>query len=975
MQIQIPNKIADLLAKETKLEGAVKLNFAKFEPWLRFSNMPFFPEYTSHGPEHISEVLSTAENIITDESWPNLTAQDAAVICMSTLLHDCAMHITEDGFKFLLQGGCQNLGADWKNLWSEFLQKASRFDGRKLMSLFGEPYPIKTNIDIDNLDQRDKLLIGEFLRKFHPRLAHEIALEGVPSLSENRLNIEGFDKSFLNLCGIVAESHGLELREAVTHLKDHKVTYLGSHPVFCMSVLRIADYIQIHSGRAPEEMFEVRNLRSQLSEQEWKKHHSIKGIHQEDDDPEALYVYVEAPSVTIYFKIQELFRDIQLELDKTWAVLGEIFGRSTNLKKIGIKVRRIKSNIDSGLPILETSLGKYIPLKASFETSNSELLKLLVGPLYNNQASIGIRELIQNSCDAVRERLFHEKLFHLQQPPNFQVTIKIFNKGIDSFIEIVDEGIGMTPEIVKDYFLCAGASFRKSDIWRSEFEDDHGHSKILRSGRFGVGALAAFLLGNEIEVKTRHISSNEGIVFKATLETDQIEMKIINCPVGTSITIPLSEKTLNSLGVTSSSANGYYHNWDWYCQDDIIVKRFVNDTLQRQRYHLPTLESNMPEGWHKMEAPGFDGIVWTYLVSPRLVSNGIKVIDKREYYDPGQFFSQIEQGFPYARDYEIPSMSVFDPDGNLPLNLQRSEVSERAYPFQKELLESILVDFLGNSLLHLPESSIFNNESRKKYFQRHNASRLRSFSSLQMSEWYSLNSGVGIVDKDFLNNSESESIFFTGIPNNDIEIPADISHYLESEYGSSISIGLRWTSTNIGPTSAMRICLHAYDIYGNYGALDTLPWQGSRILIHKSVASRLKKLRKAIINETNTTVLDNEWQVWERGDTEGLFDVKSYLEKCRKFPFNDVSKLIIGHWKLDRSKEKLSENLSPIYLCWKKFLEKGVIPYKKNERQKIIEKFETLRVATQAISIPFSDLVQKDRKKNYPNSYDNQYEE
>ena len=37
----------------------------------------------------------------------------------------------------------------------------------------------------------------------------------------------------------------------------------------------------------------------------------------------------------------------------------------------------------------------------------------------------------------------------------------------------------------------------------------------LRGGRFGIGVLAAFLLGNEIDVTTRHVSSEDGEIGRA----------------------------------------------------------------------------------------------------------------------------------------------------------------------------------------------------------------------------------------------------------------------------------------------------------------------------------------------------------------------------------------------------------------------------------------------------------------------------
>ena len=45
----------------------------------------------------------------------------------------------------------------------------------------------------------------------------------------------------------------------------------------------------------------------------------------------------------------------------------------------------------------------YLPIRASFRAADADLLKLLIGPLYGDKPGIGMRELIQNAIDAVRE--------------------------------------------------------------------------------------------------------------------------------------------------------------------------------------------------------------------------------------------------------------------------------------------------------------------------------------------------------------------------------------------------------------------------------------------------------------------------------------------------------------------------------------------------------------------------------------------
>jgi hypothetical protein len=53
--IRLPKRLAELLEMDAELEGAVKLSLCALGPWISGSRLPFFPEYTDHGPEHISK--------------------------------------------------------------------------------------------------------------------------------------------------------------------------------------------------------------------------------------------------------------------------------------------------------------------------------------------------------------------------------------------------------------------------------------------------------------------------------------------------------------------------------------------------------------------------------------------------------------------------------------------------------------------------------------------------------------------------------------------------------------------------------------------------------------------------------------------------------------------------------------------------------------------------------------------------------
>src|SRR5262249_31835575 len=160
------------------------LSLDQFDPWISANQLYFFPEHTDHGPQHIAEVIETAAELISEEA--PFTAADAAELLISCLLHDCAMHLTRDGFRTLVRTGSGHTPIEgfpdkpWDDLWQDYLAESRRFDENKLRQLFGDTGPVREPPLDGTLDDRDRYLIGEFLRRHHPRLAHEIARYGVP---------------------------------------------------------------------------------------------------------------------------------------------------------------------------------------------------------------------------------------------------------------------------------------------------------------------------------------------------------------------------------------------------------------------------------------------------------------------------------------------------------------------------------------------------------------------------------------------------------------------------------------------------------------------------------------------------------------------------------------------------------------------------------------------------------------------------
>jgi hypothetical protein len=312
------------------------------------------------------------------------------------------------------------------------------------------------------------------------------------------------------------------------------------------------------------------------------------------------------------------------------------------------------------------------------------------------------------------------------RPQKGDVEIILGEPQDDGYATLIvsDRGVGMTEEVIRDYFLVAGASYRQSEAWKRQYEGDleasQGsdlRSRVLRSGRFGIGVLAAFLLGDEILVETRHVHALRGLRFSARLASSLLELDYdLNIPHGTIISVRISRQTYQGLrdnssvkylmaateseGLANARANDL--SWDWYTLGSPKVLRRAGVDLQEveQRYNYPLPLLPLPPGWRRTEVKGYLDVQWihSYNRGPQLVCNGLVVIDKRK-----SLYRDQSHGWPWWLDY--PDLSVFDPDGNLPLNLMRDSISS-TLPFQEELLRSVLRNHFANILINIRESPL-----------------------------------------------------------------------------------------------------------------------------------------------------------------------------------------------------------------------------------------------------------------------------
>ncbi|MCH5251057.1 MAG: ATP-binding protein [Lachnospiraceae bacterium] len=689
--IHIPEEFSKILSKNSLCDIAVKQTIENVAPILEDNKMEFFPEYTNHGERHISSVLSIASKIIESKTYASLTAMDIEVLINAILLHDISMHLSYAGFVKLIQDdnfSRKNVYNDqsWSILWDHYFKEAVKWNQEKREEIFGEYVEIKPiSRDEKYANKIDKLLIGEFLRRYHHKLAFDIAVNGFPGNNVSVDFLQVSDETFRQIVGHVARSHGMGLWEMVDYMKEeyeNPRVVLEVKLIYIMAILRLSDYFDIDKSRANKVIWNVKKLDSGISQMEWEKHNCIDGIDFDyQDDAESLYIRLGEPnSSSMFLKIEKFIQDLQDELDTAWAVIGKIYNRFGDFN---FKFRRIYSNLGKVKECVN-----YITEKVTFDV-NKNILFYLAQPLYGKNPSYGIRELIQNASDACKERQALETEKYIPK-----ITMEVKEEGENKFFIISDNGIGMTKDVIINYFLVAGSSFRNDIEWKKRFllEDEN---VVVRNGKFGIGVIAAFLLGNNVQVKTTSFNQEGTYSFSASLNTKQIELiydKEHDSNIGTVIKIELNENICELLqrqwnNGWESNHFYWYQNienvvpWhEWYKLEDIIININVPKEWKKQT------NNKEQHKWNSFSTDDYENVQWTYEIFSnkyRLICNGIII--------PGAFNLR---GFDFPSNIIIPLVSVTDRDGKFPLNLNRNSLEENRLPFEEELMKEIYNDTL-----------------------------------------------------------------------------------------------------------------------------------------------------------------------------------------------------------------------------------------------------------------------------------------
>lgn len=449
-----------------------------------------FLSYSKHDISHINKMLEYLDWIIPPSTRDILTSADWLLITLSIYFHDLGMLITQDEY----DNRYDNL--EFRTFIEEIKNgKSSDFHARTKKM---------------NEKEKDKFFFEEFIRKKHPiRIRKWIngsykndqsdELKKIGKIIED--TISELPSRFKTHLATVCASHHKEdlsnkekypLYQSYTSNEDQATANVQ----YAALILRSVDLLHVTKDRTPSVMYKLINFTDPKSVEEWDKQsgtfsvdHKKRKFDPDDKNTHIIQISADFDKEEPFFSLSEYIAYANKQIKKTqrWA---EEAKSDVNAKKYWFPWKKIEGD-------LRVQADK--PEKLKFEFNRGSLLDLLVGHAIYNDPRVALRELMQNSIDAVRFQTFKDKKNNIQSNQS-EILVKWNPKSRS--LTITDNGTGMDRYTIQNHLMSVGSSYYSTSKFSTLYSDFNPIS------RFGIGILTCFMVSDDIEIFT--FKNNEG---------------------------------------------------------------------------------------------------------------------------------------------------------------------------------------------------------------------------------------------------------------------------------------------------------------------------------------------------------------------------------------------------------------------------------------------------------------------------------
>jgi hypothetical protein len=435
---------------------------------VRFIN-ELFPEYTPHDEEyHLSRLFHVADTLIGPDRYESMNATELFVLACGLYGHDWGMAVSAVERDYIITGV---LPDGFSHSDFALLRDEHKGFERFIKERGLEIDDIRTN-GIENQDWR------EYVRKTHAFKSGE----------RIRHYFQNIDSGIGDAAGRVCEGHWLNI-EDIQDFHRYPTNFAVLRENLNLAALaiyvRLVDLLDIGHDRTPYVIWKFVAPRDSYSKMEWKKHRVLQPITCPTYlNGRVVLVDGSTDDHEVYAALEDLRGYCEKQLRECMDLLAQL-GDSRHLMDLyHVEWRVVPRGFD--------------PVLVRFEFDRERVFEILSSEIYQGDPYVFLRELLQNSIDAIRMRrelLEHRGGVKLEGFGLIDVKVEQNDNG-DAKITWTDDGIGMDAYVVRNYLAVAGRSY-----YRSEDFERQG-LKLDPISKFGIGILSCFMVANLVEIET-----------------------------------------------------------------------------------------------------------------------------------------------------------------------------------------------------------------------------------------------------------------------------------------------------------------------------------------------------------------------------------------------------------------------------------------------------------------------------------------
>lgn len=196
-----------------------------------------------------------------------------------------------------------------------------------------------------------------------------------------------------------------------------------------------------------------------------------------------------------------------------------------------------------------------------FQTEARQLLDLMIHSVYSNK-DIFLRELISNASDALDKRRFEGVKHPDILPEGTELHIALAPDTEARTLAIIDNGIGMSRDEVKDLIGTIAKSGTREFI--QQLKDAKAAASPELIGQFGVGFYSTFMVADKVTLLTRRADEHTATLWESTGDGTYTLQEADRAEPGTTITLHLKPE---------DSENGMHdYTAEWQLRN--IIKQY-----------------------------------------------------------------------------------------------------------------------------------------------------------------------------------------------------------------------------------------------------------------------------------------------------------------------------------------------------------------------------------------------------------------